>query len=90
MGFVAKKVLFYCMRTTKLETLPRGYKTFFTLNSAEHEIDHTHKCLMPTTIVIITFTCMIKTTFESLKARKVLILALYFFYEHLKFHAQLS
>ena len=26
-------------------TLPRGYKTFFILNSAEHKIYSAHKCL---------------------------------------------
>ena len=26
------------------QTLVRGYKTFFMLNSTEHEIYHAHKC----------------------------------------------
>ena len=45
---------------------------------------------MPTIVGISTYISRINTTSESLKARKVLILRLYSFYERLKFHAQLS
>ena len=30
--------------TTKGQTRPQGYKTFFMLNSIEHKIYHAHKC----------------------------------------------
>ena len=44
-----------------------------------------------TTIVgILTFISMINTTPESLDARKSLFFSIDFFYEQLKFHAQLS
>ena len=29
---------------TMLRLWPQGYKTFFMLNSAEHEIDPAHRC----------------------------------------------
>ena len=37
--------LFYCLLISGLsgETRPRGYKTFFVLNSVEHEILNAHK-----------------------------------------------
>ena len=37
------------------ETRPRGYKTFFMLNSAEHEIFLLINVKMPTTVGILTF-----------------------------------
>ena len=42
---------------------------------------------MPTNVGILTLNSMINTTSESLKASKVFFSAFYF-YEHLKFHAQ--
>ena len=36
-----------------LETWPRGYKTFFMLNSTEHEISTVHKTKIPTNKSII-------------------------------------
>ena len=44
---------------------------------------------MPTIVGILTFVSMINATYESLKARKVLIFQHFSFYEKLKFHAQL-
>ena len=37
--------LFASTQTSFLVTKPRGYKTIFILNSAEHETYPTHKCL---------------------------------------------
>ena len=45
---------------------------------------------MPTSVVILIFMSMINTTSEHLKARKVFIFKHFRFYEHFKFHAQLS
>ena len=45
---------------------------------------------MPTIVGILIFMSKINTTSEHLKARKVLIFEHLRFYEHLKFHAQLS
>ena len=36
-------------------TWPRGYKTFFTLNSTEHEIFPANNVKMPTIVGILTF-----------------------------------
>ena len=75
-------------RRTRSQTRPRGYKTFFMLNSGT-------KCIMlinvkmPTIIGILTFISIINTTSESLKARKVVIFQLISFYDQLRFHAQL-
>ena len=53
---------------------PKVIKLFFVLKSTAHETYHAHKCKMPTIF--------------SLKARKLCFSA--FFYEQLKFHAQLN
>ena len=45
---------------------------------------------MPTIVGILIFISMINTTSEHLKARKVFIFKHVRFYEHLRFHAQLS
>ena len=45
---------------------------------------------MPKLVDILTFMSMKNITSEHLKARKVFILKRLRFYEHLKFHAQLS
>ena len=45
---------------------------------------------MPTIVGILTFICMINTTAEWLKARKVFISQFFSINERLKFHAQLS
>ena len=47
---------------------PRGYKTVFILNSAEHDIILLINIKMPTIVDILTFICMINTTSESIKA----------------------
>ena len=68
---------------------PLGYKPFFILNSAEHEIILLINVKMPT-IGILTFISMIKTTSERLTARQFFICRYFSFYEQWKFHAQLS
>ena len=45
---------------------------------------------MPTIVGILTFTSMINTTYEKLKARLFFICRYFRLYEQLKFHAQLS
>ena len=45
---------------------------------------------MPTIVGILTFISMINTTFERLKGKKLLHLSVFYFYEQLKFCAQLS
>ena len=45
---------------------PRGYKTIFMLNSAEHEIILLINVKMPTMVGILTFISMINTTSERL------------------------
>ena len=53
---------------------PRGYKTFFMLNSTEQKkITMLINVKMPTVVGILTFISMINTTSEDLKARKVFI-----------------
>ena len=45
--FFVKTTLFFVkimLSTAKVRTRPRGSKTFFMLNSTEHEIDPAHKC----------------------------------------------
>ena len=44
--------VFFPMQT--LSTWPQGYKTFFMLNSTEHEIFPTHNVKMPTIVGILT------------------------------------
>ena len=46
---------------------PRGYKTFFMLNSVKHELYSAHKCSMQTIIGTLTFISMINATSERLK-----------------------
>ena len=67
-------------------TWPRGYKTFFMLNLAEHKIYHAQF----TIVGILTFINKINTTSERLKARKFFICRYFIFYEQLKFRATLS
>ena len=38
-----------------VKTWPRGYKTFFMLNSIEYEFFPAHKCKLPTIVGIFTF-----------------------------------
>ena len=45
---------------------------------------------MPTNVGILTFMSMISTTFDGLKARKILNIQHFSFYEPLKFLADLS
>ena len=66
------------------------YKTFFILNSAEHEIDSAQIVKMTTIVGILTFISRINTTSERLKATYFFICLYFSFYEQLKFRAQLS
>ena len=70
----------------------RGHKTFFMLNSAEHEIYPFQliNVKMLTIVGILKFISMINTTSERLKVRNFFICWYFSFYEQLKFHAQLS
>ena len=68
-----------------LSNLARGYKTFFMLNSAEHEIYPAQ-----TITGILTFSSLINTTSERLKARHFFICRYFSFYEQLKFRIHLS
>ena len=70
MGILVKVCHHIRVKCTKYETRPQGYKTFFMLNSAEHEIYPANKCL---NVGILTFISMINTTFEGLKARNFVI-----------------
>ena len=74
----------------RIRSRPRGYKTFFMLNSADHEIYPVHNVKMPTVIGILTFISMINTTSERLKAIYFFICRYLSVNEQLKFHAQLS
>ena len=60
----------------------QGYKTFFKLNSTEHEFILLINVKMPTT-----FMSKVHTTSERLKARKVFILHHFCIYEQFKFQA---
>ena len=73
-----------------VRTWPRGYKTFFMLNSAEHKIYPAHNVKMPTIVGILTFISRINKTFERLKASNFFICQYFSFYVQLKFPAQLS
>ena len=69
-------------------TRSQGYKTFFMLNSTEHEIYPFIVLInvkMSTIVGILTFISRINTTSESLKARKVFIFQHFSLYEQLKF-----
>ena len=68
----------------------QGYKTFFILNSAEHEIILLINVKMPTIVGILTVISRIKAASESIKARKMCIFHNFSFYELLKFYAWLS
>ena len=69
---------------------PQGYKTFFMLNLAEHEMYPANNVKMPTSVGILTFISILNTTSERLKARNIFICRYFSFYEQLKFRDQLS
>ena len=72
-------------------TTPRGYKTFFMLNSKEHEFFLLINVEMPTFVGILTFLSRENSILGLSEPEKCLIFFIYFYtYEHLKFHAQLS
>ena len=48
------------------DTRPRGYKTFYMLNSAEHEIFPAHKCY-------IAITCLHFNNYEQEKSHTVIV-----------------
>ena len=70
--------------------LPQGYKTFFMLSSAEHEIYPAHKSQNANNRWDFSFISLINTTSERLKASNFFICQYFSFYEQLKFRAQLS
>ena len=63
---------------------PRGYETFFMLNSAEYIEILLINVKMPTIVGILTFISMINTS-EKLKARNFFICQYFSYYEQLKF-----
>ena len=65
--------------------LPRGYKTFFMLNSLSMKFILLISVKLPTIVGSLTFISMINTTSERLKARNVFIFRYFGFYEQLKF-----
>ena len=67
------------LKLYKLEARLRGYKTFFILNSAEHEFILLINVKMPTIVGILTFIGMINTTSERLKARNFLFVGILVF-----------
>ena len=69
---------------TQSQPRPRGYKTFSMLKSAEHEIYPAQD------VGILTFSSMVNTTSERLKAIIFLICRYFSFYVQLKLLAQLS
>ena len=69
---------------------PRGYKTYFILNSAEHDIFLLINVEMPTIVGISTFMSRKNSTLGLSEHEKCLISLYFHAYEHLKFHAQLS
>ena len=69
---------------------PEVIKTFFMLNSAEHESYHPIKVKMPTILGILTFISMINTTSVKLKGTNFFICRYFSIYEQLKFCGQLS
>ena len=72
------------------EIWPQGYKTFFVLNSTEHEIFLFINVKMPTIVGILTFMSG-KNSIPDISETKKSHMSWYFYtYVHLKFHAQLS
>ena len=72
-------------RTKVQITWPRGYKTFFLLNSTEHEIFLPINVKMPTIVGILTFISWKNSILGLFEPKKPNI----YTYEHLKFHSQL-
>ena len=70
--------------------MPRGYKTFFMLNSTEHEIFQLISFKMPTTVGILTFMSGKNSILGVSGPEKGQISRYFYTYVHLKFHAQLS
>ena len=66
---------------SSLESRPRGYKTFFILNSLSTTFILLINVEMPTSVGILTFISMINTTSEILEARRVNICRYFSFYE---------
>ena len=57
---------------------PQGYKTFFIINSTEHEIYPAHNVKMPTIVAILTFISRISTTSSVGSRKKSLIFHILF------------
>ena len=68
----------------------KAIKQFFMLSKMSFKFIMLINVAMPTIVGNLTFSNMINTPYESLKARKFFIFQHFSFYEKLKFHAQLS
>ena len=75
---------------TLIQVWPRGYKTFFMLNSTEHEIFLLINVKMPTIIGILTFMSGKNSILGTSEPKKCQISWYFYTYGHSKFHAQLS
>ena len=60
------------------------------LNSTEHEIFPAHKVKMPTTVGILTNMSRKNSILRLSEPKKMANFLIFYTYEHLKFHAQLS
>ena len=78
--FVAEWVTFW----------PQGYKTFFMLNSTEHEIFLLINVKMPTTVGILTFLSGNNSILGLSEPEKAEFPDIFIFMSLLKFHAQLN
>ena len=68
----------FCFRSQKSDIWTRGYKTFFMLNSAEHEIYPAHKCIKKI-VGILTFISRINTHLRDLKQETSLLVSILVF-----------
>ena len=69
---------------------PRGYKTSFMLNSIEHDFLPLINVKMPTIVGILTCMSGKNTILSLIEPNKKPNFLVFYTYEHLKFHAQLS
>ena len=58
------------------------------LNSTKHKLILLINVKMPTIVGILKFISKINTTYESFKARQILIFQHFSYYKHVKFYAQ--
>ena len=79
-----------CLQNFSLLSRPQGYKAFFMLNSTEHEIFLLINVKMPTIVGILTCMSGKNSILGLSEPKKAELLDIFYTYEHLKFHAQLS